>query len=61
MEMTLKGDGWKVHVGPCDETGKNAAAAGVGVMWKEEEVSVYPEPIRDEELATAKEAGRVGK
>ena len=36
-------------------------AAGVGVMWKEEEVSIYPEPIRDEELAKAKQAGRVGK
>ena len=37
------------------------AAAGVGVMWKEEEVSIYPEPIGDEELAKPKEAGRVGE
>ena len=60
IEMTMKDDEWRVHLGPCDETGQNAAA-GVGVMWKEEEVSVYPEPIRDEEMAKAKEAGRVGK
>lgn len=45
----MKDEGWRVHLGPCDETGKDAAA-GVGVMWKEEDVNVYPEPRRDEEM-----------
>ena len=34
--------GWAIHCGPCDETGKRASA-GVGVMWKEDEVTVYQE------------------
>ena len=38
----LKEAGWAIHCGPCDET-DSRAAAGVGVMWKEDEVKVYPE------------------
>lgn len=60
MEMTLKYDGRKVRLGACDEKGKNAAV-GIGLIWKEEEVSVYAEAIRGQEMTKAKDAGRVGK
>ena len=56
----LKKRRWQVHFGPCDETGKNAAA-GVGVMWREAEVKIFPEKTKNEELAKAKEMGRAGK
>ena len=49
-----------MHFGPCDETGKNAAA-GVGVIWKDEGVKVFPEQTGDADLRKASEAGRVGK
>ena len=56
----LRDLGWEVHFGPSDETGK-VAAAGVGVMWRAEQVQVFPEKMRDEELNKAMEKGRVGK
>ena len=39
--------GWSIHFGPCDESSK-VASAGVGVMWRDDEVQVYPEKIGDE-------------
>ena len=46
IRKRLKEKGWAIHCGPCDETGRRASA-GVGVMWKEDEVKVYPERIKD--------------
>ena len=56
----LRGLGWSVHFGPCDESSK-VASAGVGVMWRDDEVQVYPEKIGDEDLAKARDLGRAGK
>ena len=52
--------GWKVHFGPCDETSK-VAAAGIGAMWKDDEVHVYPEKMQDDDLVKARSLGRAGK
>ena len=54
IRRTLLKKGWKVHFGPCDETGKNAAA-GVGVMWREDYVKIFPEKIKDEDLGQKRE------
>ena len=51
MERTL----W-----PRDESSK-VASAGVGVMWRDDEVQVDPEKIGDEDLAKARDLGRAGK
>ena len=52
--------GWSIHFGPCDESSK-VASAGVGVMWRDDEVQVYPEKIGVEDLAKARDLGRAGK
>ena len=56
----MRNKGWRIHFGPCDETGRNATA-GVGVMWKEDEVKIYPEVMKDQDLIRASEQGRAGK
>ena len=37
------------------------AAAGVGVMWKEDGVKIFPEKMKDHDLRKASEGGRTGK
>ena len=56
----LKDAGWKVHFSPSYEGGKRAAA-GVGVMWREGDVHVYPDRILDPDLREARERGMVGR
>ena len=60
IRKRLREAGWAIHCGPCDETGK-IASAGVGVMWREDEVKVYPEQIKDGELYKAYGCGMRGK
>ena len=60
IRRDLKAAGWQIHCGPCNEGGRKAPA-GVGVMWRECAVKIYPERIKDLDLRKAYERGTVGK
>ena len=60
IKKEMKDRGWMIHFGPANEEGKTAEA-GVGVMWKGNEVQIFPERIKDEELQKTREQGRAGK
>ena len=48
IRKRLKEAGWSIHCTPCDESGSRPAA-GVGVMWRDDQVKIYPEKIKDED------------
>ena len=52
--------GWRMHLSPCDESGKKAAA-GVGVIWREGDVQIFHEKLRGGAIAEAHALGRVAK
>ena len=45
MKKQAREAGWSIHFSPSNEGGKKASA-GVGVMWRDDEVKVYPEKVR---------------
>ena len=52
--------GWRIHLSPCDESGKKASA-GVGVIWREDEVHIFHKKIHDSDLQHANARGIVAK
>ena len=60
IKEILGKDGWAMLCSPSDETGKNAAA-GVGVMWRAQDVNIFEENIKYEKLTKAREMGRASK
>ena len=60
IKDVLKKQGWAILCSPSDETGKHVAA-GVGVMWREQDVKIFEEKIKDENLEKAGEMGRASK
>ena len=57
IKEILKKNGWAMLCSPSDETGMNAAA-GVGVMWRAQDVNIFEEKIKDEKLFKARAMGR---
>ena len=46
IREVLRQNGWAMLCSPSDETGKNAAA-GVGVMWRAQDVKIFEEKMKD--------------